>query len=149
MYEYCIYVLCNIYYGLSWNLTVVCSKIDLVRIMYVFIFVCVGRDCRYSDWLRAGRPRVLSSSPCSVKNFHFYISSRSFLGSTQPPIQWVPGTLSPGVKAAREWNWPLNFQLVSRSRKSGSIRPLPHTPPWRSTKSSTGTSLPFLFKWSW
>jgi hypothetical protein len=25
-------------------------------------------------------------------------ASRSALGSTQPPIQWVPGTLSPGVK---------------------------------------------------
>jgi hypothetical protein len=34
----------------------------------------------------------------SVKNFHFSISSRPALGSTQPPIQWVPGALSPGAR---------------------------------------------------
>jgi hypothetical protein len=28
----------------------------------------------------------------------FSASSRPALGSTQPPTQWVPGTLSPGVK---------------------------------------------------
>jgi hypothetical protein len=33
-----------------------------------------------------------------VKIFHFSMSSRSALGSTQPPIQWIPGALSLGVK---------------------------------------------------
>jgi hypothetical protein len=37
-----------------------------------------------------------SSSPDRVKNFHFSISSRPSLGSTQPPIKWVPGALSRG-----------------------------------------------------
>jgi hypothetical protein len=32
------------------------------------------------------------------KNFLFSTSSRPALESTQPPIQWVPGALSPGVK---------------------------------------------------
>jgi hypothetical protein len=31
----------------------------------------------------------------------FSTSSRPVLGPTQPPIQWVPGTLSPGVKRPR------------------------------------------------
>jgi hypothetical protein len=53
---------------------------------------------RYSDWLRAGRPRGRSSSPRRVKNFLICASSRPALGSTQPPIQWIPGDLSPGVK---------------------------------------------------
>jgi hypothetical protein len=37
-----------------------------------------------------------SSSPGRVKNFHFSISSRLALGSTQPPIKWVLGALSWG-----------------------------------------------------
>jgi hypothetical protein len=32
-----------------------------------------------------------------LENFLFITVSRSVLGSTQPPIQWVPGTLSPEV----------------------------------------------------
>jgi hypothetical protein len=42
---------------------------------------------RYSDWLRAGRPRGRSSSPGRVKNFNFSISSKPALGFTQPPIK--------------------------------------------------------------
>jgi hypothetical protein len=37
-----------------------------------------------------------SSSPGRIKNFHFSISSTSALGSTQPPIKWVPVALSRG-----------------------------------------------------
>jgi hypothetical protein len=37
-----------------------------------------------------------SSSPGRVKNSHFSILSRPALGSTQPPIKWVPGSLSRG-----------------------------------------------------
>jgi hypothetical protein len=48
---------------------------------------------RDSDWLRAGR-----SSPGSVKNYLFSTLSTPALRSTQPPIQQVPGALSPGVK---------------------------------------------------
>jgi hypothetical protein len=33
-----------------------------------------------------------------MKNFLFSKSSRLALGSTQPPIQWVPGALSARVK---------------------------------------------------
>jgi hypothetical protein len=53
---------------------------------------------QYSNWLWAGRPRGWSSSPGRVKNSLFSMSSRPALGTTQPPIQWVPGALSPGVK---------------------------------------------------
>jgi hypothetical protein len=57
-----------------------------------------GSRSRYSDWLTAGRPRGRSSSTGRVKNVLFSTSSRSALGPTQPPVQWVQGALSTGVK---------------------------------------------------
>jgi hypothetical protein len=45
-----------------------------------------------------GRLRCRSSSPGRVKNFLFSKSPRPALGSTQPPIQRIPGALSPGAK---------------------------------------------------
>jgi hypothetical protein len=51
-----------------------------------------------SNWLWAGRQRGRCSSPGRVKNFLISMSSRPAMGSTQPPIQWVPGALSRGVK---------------------------------------------------
>jgi hypothetical protein len=39
-----------------------------------------------------------ATSPGSVKIFLFFTSSRPALASAQPPIQWVPGALAPGVK---------------------------------------------------
>jgi hypothetical protein len=55
----------------------------------------------YNVYTSRGR----SSSPGRVKIFLFSKSSRSALGFTQLPIQWVPGALSPRVKrSAREAN---------------------------------------------
>jgi hypothetical protein len=71
--------------------------------------------------LRPGRLRGWSSSPGRVKNCNFSISS-------EPPIQLVPGALSRGVK--RQGRDAKQLQLVTRSRKRGSIHPLPHTPSW-------------------
>jgi hypothetical protein len=36
--------------------------------------------------------------PVGLRIFFFFTSFRSALGSTQPPIQWLPGALSPRVK---------------------------------------------------
>jgi hypothetical protein len=46
-------------------------------------------------WL-AGRSGFDSRQELGI--FHFAIQSRTALGPTQPPIQWVPAVLSPGVK---------------------------------------------------
>jgi hypothetical protein len=75
---------------------------------------------QYSDRLRAWRPRGQSSSPGRVKNFHFSTSSRPALGSTKPPR----GLSGRGVKLT------IHLELVPRTRKCGSIHPLPHTPSW-------------------
>jgi hypothetical protein len=65
--------------------------------------------------------RGRSSSPGRFKNFLFFASSRPVLGPNEPPIQWVLG-----VKLTT------HLQLLPRSRKRGSIQPLPHTSSWRS-----------------
>jgi hypothetical protein len=45
-----------------------------------------------------------------LKQFHLHFlftsASKPALGPTQPPIQWVPGTV-PGVRAAGAWSWKL------------------------------------------
>jgi hypothetical protein len=87
---------------------VICQQLMLYRIQSSHSGGCVGNR-RFggnraavahlcSDWLRAGRQRSRSSSQSRVKNFHFSVSSRPELGSTQPPIQCVLGALSPVVK---------------------------------------------------
>jgi hypothetical protein len=48
--------------------------------------------------LQAGQLRGQSLRPGKVKNCRFSISLRPALGPTQPPIQWVPGPVSFGVK---------------------------------------------------
>jgi hypothetical protein len=57
-----------------------------------------GQSSRYRDWLRDERPRVQSSSPGKIEIVLSSISSKPNMGPTQPPIQWVPVALSPGVK---------------------------------------------------
>jgi hypothetical protein len=67
----------------------------LNKYSYIYIYILL---CRYSAWLRAGRPKGRSSSPSRGKVFFLSTTSRPVLGPTQPPIQWVPGALFTGVK---------------------------------------------------
>jgi hypothetical protein len=61
----------------------------------------------------------------------FSTLSRPALRSTLRPIQWVPWALSQGLK--RPGNEADHSPpAVPRSRKHGSIHPLPHMPLWRS-----------------
>jgi hypothetical protein len=46
--------------------------------------------------------------------------SRQSLGPTQPPVQWVPGVLSPGLKRGRGATLTTHPHLVPRSRMSRS-----------------------------
>jgi hypothetical protein len=80
---------------------------------------------QYSACLRAGKLSGPSSSPSRVKNSLISILSRLALGSTQPPILWVPVALSsrlmrPVCEATT------HLQLMLRSRKYTSIDPLSH-----------------------
>jgi hypothetical protein len=58
-------------------------------------------------------------------SFFFLSASRPTLGPTQPPIQWVPGVLSPGVKRGRGMTLTTHPHLVPRSRMSRSYTSSP------------------------
>jgi hypothetical protein len=69
--------------------------------------------------------------PGRYKIFLFSIASRPCLGPTQPPIQWVLGALSSGVKRlGREPNHspPSSAEV----KNGGAIPPLPLLSSWRS-----------------
>jgi hypothetical protein len=52
-------------------------------------------------------------------------ASRPALGPTQPPIQWVPGVLSPGAKRGRGVTLTAHPHLVPRLRMSRSYTSSP------------------------
>jgi hypothetical protein len=56
----------------------------------------------------------------SERSFPLASVSRSALGPTQPPVQWVPGVLSPGLKRGRGVTLTTHSYLVPWSRMSRS-----------------------------
>jgi hypothetical protein len=51
--------------------------------------------------------------------------SRTGLGPTQPPIQWIPGVVSPGVKqqgCESDHSLPSSAEV----KNGGAIHPFPH-----------------------
>jgi hypothetical protein len=80
----------------------VCYSLFLLTVLLItdlIVYQTISSNfITWHSWLRAGRPRGRGSSPGRVKNFFFSTSARLALGPTQPPIQWVLGSLSPGVK---------------------------------------------------
>jgi len=61
---------------------------------------------RHSDWLWAVWSGFDFRREMGI--FLFDNVFRPPLGPTQPPIQYVPGVISLGIKAAGAWSWPLS-----------------------------------------
>jgi hypothetical protein len=96
---HCLYVPSEFHFCPHWtarkadNLTAIClENVGPSTSTACYRHSFTGYRSRYSDWLWAGRTRGRSSSAGWIKYFLYSMPS------TQPPIQWVPGALSPGVK---------------------------------------------------
>jgi hypothetical protein len=81
-----------------------------------------GQRSRYSDYLWAGQPKGQSLRPGRIKNFLHMVQ----ISSEVHPTSYAMGTGGsfPGGEATT------HLHLVPRSRKCGSIHPLPHMPSW-------------------
>jgi hypothetical protein len=78
-------------------------------------------------------------SPAGAEDFSS--SLRPALGPTQPPVQWVPGVLSPGVKRGRGVMLTTHPQLVPRSWMSRGYTPLPPS----ASMACNGTALLYFY----
>jgi hypothetical protein len=71
--------------------------------------------------------------PAEARFFFLPIASWPALGPTQPPIQWQPEGLSPGLKWLRR-KAEHSPQPSAEVENGGAIPPLPHTSSWYGDK---------------
>jgi hypothetical protein len=79
------------------------------------------------------------------QNEEINIKANTALGPTQPPIQWVPGALSPWVKRPKR---EAGHSPPSSAEVKECMELYLHssnTPSWRGAYLSTGTTLPLLY----
>jgi hypothetical protein len=81
--------------------------------------------------------------------FLFTTASRTVMGPTQPPIRWVPGALSLGVKQPgheADHSPPSSVEVKEVELYFHS----PNTPSWRGAqlKHRDNFTLPFTFQWN-
>jgi hypothetical protein len=96
-------------------------------------FYPANHHCTNAPYLSIIRGRYNGFDSRQCKIFLFSTKSRSTLGPTQPPIQKVPGALSPRVKWQRreaEHSTPFSVEV----KKSGGIPPLPPMASWHNAQ---------------
>jgi hypothetical protein len=82
-----------------------------------------GQLSQYSDGPRAGQPGFDSQQGQEI--FLYSTVSRLALRPIQPPIQWVLGALSPGVKQLGH-EAAHSPPCSAKVKKGGAILPLPY-----------------------
>jgi hypothetical protein len=84
--------------------------------------------------------------PVGAGIFFLTIASRLAVESTHLPVQWVPGTLSMGVKwPGREADHSPPSSAEVKNALSYTSTPQYAFMTWCSVKKSTGSTLPFIF----
>jgi hypothetical protein len=130
------------------NLTLSSARWLLSTISYATIYnmhfniMWAGYISHYSVWVWAARPGDRSSIPGRGERI-FPLASvcRPALGSTQSPVQWVPGVLTPRLKRDRVVTLTTRPHLVPSSRMS---RGYTSSSP-SAFMACSGTALPFYF----
>jgi hypothetical protein len=87
-----------------------------IMVLYILTFISLDIVSDYGLDDRAIRVRF----PAGQRIFPVASVSRPALGPTQPPVQWVPGVLSPGVYPGRGVTLTTHPHLVPRSIMSRS-----------------------------
>jgi hypothetical protein len=94
----------------------VLKSMNVDIIVFLDVKVSRGSAVGIATGYELDLPRGQNSSPGRVKNFHFYISSRPSLGSTQSPIYWVTGTPPGKKRQEREVNnWAPSSTKVKKT----------------------------------
>jgi hypothetical protein len=90
----CISVWSTEYTAMIWSVSMkyfLCTTRNRSRVSSVSIVSDYGLDYR----------AIGVRSPAEAKDFSSNLCVQTALGPTQPPVQWVPSVLSPGVKRGR------------------------------------------------
>jgi hypothetical protein len=89
-------------------------QFPLNEIYLGLVNVSGGQAAQHSAWLRTGWNGFDPQQGQRI--FLLASKSRPILGSIQPPIQWVPGVISPGIKPGRGVTLTTHHHLATRSR---------------------------------
>jgi hypothetical protein len=121
IFEYLIWIFCSP--------NVCCHKLLCALCNFIYIRSLILISSRYSDGLWAGRTGFHSRQEQHI--LLYSAASRQTLGPNQPPIQWVPETISPRVKRQRRdaHHSPPSSAEV---KNDGAIPPFSHMSSWRS-----------------
>jgi hypothetical protein len=116
------YVVQIICINLPWILSpLISSPLPLVWEFWTFFIELVGWDGAVGV---ATRYRLNGPGIEFLWGWNFPHPSRPTLGSTQPPVQWIP-SLFPGGKAAGSWRWPPTVMAPKLKKEYSYIFALP------------------------
>jgi hypothetical protein len=99
---------------LVWLLMIAFSELNTLT-MKVVSRVAQSVQCLATGWTTG---RSMFDPGRGERIFPAASVSRPALGPTQPPVQWVPGVLSPGIKCSRVVTLTTHPHLVPKLRMS-------------------------------